>query len=96
MAPMRQTATTVFTRGEAAMISTGTQAKVMPTASASILVATAIRNMVFTSSAAEVSSSSSSLDRASRIMLPPINASSTKAIHDATVLMYFSNPEPNR
>ena len=76
------------------MISTGTQAKVMPTASASILVATAIRNMVFTSSAAEVSSSS--LDRASRIMLPPISASSTKAIHGATALMYFSNPEPNR
>ena len=92
--PIRQTATTVFISWLAAMISTGTQAKVMPTASASMLVATAIRNMVLTSSAAEAFSSS--LLSASRIMLPPISASSTKAIHDATALMYISKPAPSR
>ena len=50
--------------------STGTQTKVIPTVSASILVATAKRNIILASSAADVSSSS--LESASLIILPSI------------------------
>ena len=54
----------------------GQEREVMPTASASMLVAIASRSMVL--NASEPSSLSSSFDSASRIMLPPMNAAARK------------------
>ena len=56
----------------------GRNANVMPTASASMLVAIASRSMAL--NASEPSSLSSSFDSASRIMLPPMMPSSTNVI----------------
>ena len=62
-----------------------TMEKLTPTASASMLVATAsMKSSRCRSSAGSGFPSSSFLDRLSRIMLPPIHASSTKAIHGAS------------
>jgi len=92
--PMIMAASSVLTSAVDATRLTGTIAKVIPTARASILVATAMRNMVLTSSPA--SAVSSFLERASRIMLKPIRANSTKATHGAMASMYFSKREPRR
>ena len=56
------------------------QAKEMPTANASILVAMAKRNIVLKPSELLTDVTSSLFDRASRIMLAPIKASRPKAI----------------
>ncbi len=70
-APIESMAVIIFTLGS--------RAKVMPTASASILVATARTNIVFMEN--ELSESGVLLlSRASCIMFPPINARSTNAI----------------
>ena len=61
----------------------------IPTASASILVATANRNMVFTSR--ELFTSSSSFDRDSRIMFIPIAASNPAATQWSNELILSIN-----
>ena len=72
---------------------TGTATNVMPTANASILVATAIRNMVFTSNSGFTSSGGAN---ASFTIFPPIRVSSTKATQGAMILMRCSKREPTR
>ena len=70
--------------------------KLTPTASASMLVATAsMRSSRCRSSTGSGSPSSSFLDRLARIMLPPIHASSTKAIHGAIFVTCRANWEPS-
>ena len=76
-------------------ILTWMQAKEMPTAKASILVAMAKSNMVLKPN--ELSDGSSSfLDNASRIMLAPIRKSRLKAIQWSTAVIYCSNWEPRK
>ena len=77
----------------AGMMLTFRKAKVMPTASASMLVATAMRNMVLKPKS---SLSSSDLPKDSFIMLPPMKASSTKAIQWSMFVMRCSNRKPSR
>ena len=67
-------------------------AKVMPTASASMLVATAMANM--TRKPREALASSVSPFRASRSMLIPRIASRAKAIQWSMAVMYRENREP--
>ena len=86
VAPMNSTAATIFT--------SGSNAKVIPTARASILVAMASRSIVLKLN--EASSFSSSFDSASLIILPPIRQSSTNAIQWSTAVIYCSKVEPKR
>ena len=72
---------------------TGTATNVIPTASASILVATAIINMVLTSKSGFTSSAGAN---ASLIILPPIRDSNINATHGATIVINFSKREPTR
>ena len=83
--PMKQTAGTMRTRRKP---------KVTPTARASMLVARAMGSMTF--QAREPSSPLSSFFQASRSMLAPMPASSTKAIQWSTLTMYFSKREPRK
>ena len=85
MQPMKLTAGTMFTRRKA---------KVTPTASASMLVATASGSMVLKSKRSLDSFSSSLL--ASRIMLKPINANRTKAIQWSMLVIREENVMPRR
>ena len=68
-----------------------------PTASASILVATAsIKSSLWsTVRPSSRSASSSSFDRLSRIMLPPMSASRMKAIHGAKRVTWRANCDPS-
>ena len=76
-------------------ILTWIQAKEIPTAKASILVAMAKSSMVLNPN--ELSAGSSSFrDNASRIMLAPIKKSNPKAIQWSTAVMYRSNCEPRK
>ena len=72
---------------------TGTATNVIPTASASILVATAIINIVLTSKSGFTSSAG---ENASLIILPPIRDSNINATHGATIVINLSKREPTR
>ena len=72
---------------------TGTATKVIPTARASILVAIAIINIVFTSNPGLASSGG---PKDSLIILPPIRVSRINATQGATAVIRFSNLEPTR
>ena len=63
----------------------GSRAKVTPTARASMLVARAMSSMV--RKPKEASAQLSSLEKDSLIMLPPMKASSTKATQWSTAVM---------
>ena len=76
------------------MLVSGKSANVTPTARASILVATAKRNIVFTSILLSVSSSS--LDKDSFIMFAPIMASKANAIQWSIEVIYFLNWFPRK
>ena len=76
----------------AGRISTSRKAKVMPTASASMLVATAMANM--TRKPREALASSVSPLRASRSMLIPRIASRAKAIQWSMAVMYRETGSP--
>ena len=83
----------------AGRISTSRKAKVTPTARASMLVATASRNISFT--ARDASSwgqpgSSSFSETASRIMLTPMMPRSTKAIQWSMAVIRSRNWTPRR
>ena len=69
-------------------------AREMPTASASMEVATAIRNMVLTERSAETSSSF--FERASRIIFAPIKARRVKAIQWSMASMASANRLPRK
>ena len=69
MTPMKLTAGTIWT--------SGSRAKVIPTANASMLVATAMGAM--TAGDREPSACSASQEKDSRIILPPMSTKSTKA-----------------
>ena len=84
MPPMRQTAGTM---------STLRKAKVTPTASASMLVATASGSMALTPKEAL---SSSAAPRDSRIMFAPMSASRMKAIQWSKLVMNSSKLEPRK
>lgn len=86
VAPINDTAAT--------MLTSGSSAKVTPTASASILVATAKINIE--TKANESPDESSSGENASLIILIPISAKSPKAIQWSKELMYFLNAEPKK
>ena len=75
----------------AGRISTPRQAKLIPTAKASILVATAISSMFFTPKS---SSSFSSSEKASCIILIPITPSRPKAIQWSTLFIAISKRLP--
>ena len=91
--PIIITAITTFIIPAVSNTFTGTATNVIPTASASILVATAIINIVLTSNSGFTSSGGA---KASLIMLPPISESSINATQGATTLISFSNREPTR
>ena len=76
----------------AGRICTSKKAKVTPTASASMLVATASGSIVLKEKESLTSSSSPS---ASRIIFAPISASSTKAIQWSMLLIRLSNCLPS-
>ena len=80
------------------MSTSGSSAKVMPTARASILVATASISMALKpkDTFSSCPSLSSSRDRPSLSMFPPIRHSSTKATQWSTEVMYFSKVVPSR
>ena len=84
----------VLMKFDAFRIATGTATNVMPTASASIEVATAIMNIVFTLKPSFVSSSS--FEKASRSILMPMIESRMNASHGAILLMIDSKPEPSK
>ena len=86
VAPMNRTAAAIFTSGRSA--------KVMPTASASMLVAIASSSIVLKLN--DASSFSSSFESASLIIFPPIKHSSTNAIQWSTAVIYCSKVEPRR
>ena len=85
VAPMKLTAGT---------IRTCRKANVTPTARASMLVATASGSIV--PNEKESLRFSSSVSRDSRIMLPPISASSTKAIQWSTLVISDWNRTPSK
>ena len=87
------TAKRTFNRPSVANTFTGTATKVIPTARASILVATAIRNIVFTSNSGFTSSGG---EKASFTIFPPIRVRSPKATQGAMMLMNLSKREPTR
>ena len=70
----------------------GKSASVMPTARASMLVATAIRNIVFAEN--DSFDEFSSFEKDSNTMFPPIKTSRAKAIQWSKLTMYFSNIVP--
>ena len=82
---------------EALPILTERNAKVIPIASASILVATAISSSSFRSNRSLANSSSSlpSSCRVSHTIFPPMNSSSTKAIQWSYRVMYCANRLPS-
>ena len=91
--PITMTAKTTFTRRVESKTLTGEATNVIPTASASMLVAIAIKSMVLTSKPGDTSSSG---PKASLIIFPPIRDSRMKVTQGATVLISFSNPDPTR
>ena len=84
--PIRQTASGTLT--------SGSSANVMPTASASMLVASASRSIVLKLN--ESLPLDSSLDRLSLIMPAPMADSSTNATQWSKAVMYCSNVEPRK
>ena len=83
--PIKLTAAPMFTLKKA---------KLTPTARASMLVATAMGSMAFTDR--EASGHSSSLERDSRIIFPPMMASSAKAIQWSMAVICSLNCTPTK